>query len=123
MSTSSVATTALILSFKSLMSATRVRYTQSFTYPHRKKSQGVISGDLAGQEMGPARPIYQFGKCWLKDTRTIKLQCFSAPSSWKNTAGCSYYYYYYYYYLFTAIGFAPGGSGPYTTQLQQKNIQ
>jgi hypothetical protein len=28
-------------------------------------------------------------------------------------------YYYYYYYLFTAIGFAPGGSGPYTTQLQQ----
>jgi hypothetical protein len=31
--------------------------------------------------------------------------------------------YYYYYYLFTAIGFAPGGSGPYTTQLQQKNIQ
>jgi hypothetical protein len=28
--------------------------------------------------------------------------------------------YYYYYYLFTAIGFAPGGSGPYTTQLQQK---
>jgi hypothetical protein len=26
----------------------------------------------------------------------------------------------YYYYLFTAIGFAPGGSGPYTTQLQQK---
>jgi hypothetical protein len=32
-------------------------------------------------------------------------------------------HYYYYYYLFTAIGFAPGGSGPYTTQLQQKNIQ
>jgi hypothetical protein len=27
---------------------------------------------------------------------------------------------YYYYYLFTAIGFAHGGSGPYTTQLQQK---
>jgi hypothetical protein len=27
---------------------------------------------------------------------------------------------YYYYYLFTAIGFEPGGSGPYTTQLQQK---
>jgi hypothetical protein len=25
----------------------------------------------------------------------------------------------YYYYLFTAIGFAPGDSGPYTTQLQQ----
>jgi hypothetical protein len=28
------------------------------------------------------------------------------------------FFYYYYYYLFTAIGFAPGGSGPYTTQLQ-----
>jgi hypothetical protein len=27
---------------------------------------------------------------------------------------------YYYYYLFSAIGFVPGGSGPYTTQLQQK---
>jgi hypothetical protein len=25
----------------------------------------------------------------------------------------------FYYYLFIAIGFAPGGSGPYTTQLQQ----
>jgi hypothetical protein len=36
-------------------------------------------------------------------------------------AACSMYGrdYYYYYYLFTAIGFAPGGSGPYTTQLQQ----
>jgi hypothetical protein len=31
--------------------------------------------------------------------------------------------FYYYYYLFSAIGFAPGGSGPYTTQLQQKNLQ
>jgi hypothetical protein len=81
MSTSTVATAALILSFKSLMSATGVRYTQSFTYPHRKKSQGVISGDLAGQEMGPARQIYRFGKCWLRDARTIKLQCGGSETS------------------------------------------
>jgi hypothetical protein len=37
---------------------------------------------------------------------------------------CLYVYlwrtFYYYYYLFTVIGFAPGGNGPYTTQLQQK---
>jgi hypothetical protein len=38
----------------------------------------------------------------------------------KKSINMYYYYYYYYYYLFTAIVFAPGGSGPYTTQLQQK---
>jgi hypothetical protein len=42
----------------------------------------VIFGDLAGQEMGPARPIHRFGKCWLRDARTIKLQCGGA------IAGC-----------------------------------
>jgi hypothetical protein len=26
------------------------------TYPHRKKSQGMTSGDWAGQEVGPVRP-------------------------------------------------------------------
>ena len=36
--------------------------TRSFTYPHKKKSQGVMSRDLGGQEfsaksLGPLRPI------------------------------------------------------------------
>jgi hypothetical protein len=39
--------------------------TQLFTYPHKKKSQDVISGDLAGHEVGPARPLWQmlFRRC------------------------------------------------------------
>jgi hypothetical protein len=39
----------------------------------RKKLQDVKSGDLAGQVMGPARPIHRHGKCWLRDARTIKV--------------------------------------------------
>jgi hypothetical protein len=36
--------------------------TRSLTYSHKKKSQGVMSGDLGGQECsakswGPVRPI------------------------------------------------------------------
>jgi hypothetical protein len=48
--------------------------------------------------------------------RPITIFLISVNSS---LCGINFYYYYYYYYLFTAIGFAPGGSSPYTTQLQQ----
>ncbi len=43
---------SLILSFKSSRVRGRCRKTLSFRYPHRKKSQGLKSGDLAGHQMG-----------------------------------------------------------------------
>jgi hypothetical protein len=43
---------AAVLSFKLLMSATEVQYTQSFTYTHGKEITGF---DQVGQDMGPAR--------------------------------------------------------------------
>jgi hypothetical protein len=36
------------------------------TWPHRKKSKGVRSGDLAGQFLGPSRPIQRLGYSWFK---------------------------------------------------------
>lgn len=90
--TKSMSTAALVVwiqFLKSLRSATGVWYTQSFTYPHRKKSQGVISNELAGQEMGPTCPLHWFQRCRLIDARTSKVQCSGAPSYWKNTACCS----------------------------------
>jgi len=63
-------------------------YTLSFTYPQREKSQMVRSGDLGGHLQNtwsfcPARPIHLFGKCSLRNARTARCQCGSAPSSWK----------------------------------------
>jgi hypothetical protein len=35
-----------------LGSGTQVAYTQSLTYPHKKKFRGVTSGEREGQEIG-----------------------------------------------------------------------
>ncbi|PNF24932.1 hypothetical protein B7P43_G09558, partial [Cryptotermes secundus] len=40
----------------------------------RKKSSGVMSGDLGGQEIGPPRSIHLPGKCLSKTSRTMVLQ-------------------------------------------------
>jgi hypothetical protein len=79
-----VAIAAAILPFTSLMPATEVRDTQCSTYPLRKETKDVISGDLAGQERRSSRPVHRIGQCWLRDARTV--QCGGAPSCWKNTA-------------------------------------
>jgi hypothetical protein len=63
MAMSTAAIAASILFFKLLMLATTVGYTHSLTYTYRKKSQGATSGDMASQEMAPAWPVHQFGKC------------------------------------------------------------
>jgi hypothetical protein len=79
MSTSIVETAVGILFFKELMPATRVSYSQTFTYNHRKSTQDVTSGDQADQAMAPA---CRSGKCW------FKLHCGGAPSCWQDTARC-----------------------------------
>ena len=48
----------LVLSLRSFMEATGVPYTFSFKWPHRKKSQGVESGERGGHSTyPPSNPI------------------------------------------------------------------
>jgi hypothetical protein len=51
-----------VLSFESLILATRVQKVLSLIFPHRKKSQCVICGDRAGQGMGTQQTIHRFEK-------------------------------------------------------------
>jgi len=55
-----VAKASVILPFKSVISGTGVENTLSLTYPHKKKSRGLISGDHGGQGVGPSLPIHLF---------------------------------------------------------------
>ncbi|KAJ8885180.1 hypothetical protein PR048_011376 [Dryococelus australis] len=56
----------VILVFRS--SSTGVRYTWSLTYPHRKKSKGVLSADLLeGQAVSPSLQIQLCGECLVPD--------------------------------------------------------
>ena len=55
----------------------------SLTYPHKKKSRGVISGDRGGQGVGPSLPVYLFRNVASKNRRTYEPQCGGAPSCWK----------------------------------------
>ena len=61
MSSVIVAKASVILAFKFVISGTGVENTLSLTYPHKKKSRGVISGDHGGQGVGPSLPIHLFG--------------------------------------------------------------
>ena len=61
MSSVIVAKASVILAFKFVMSGTGVENTLSLTYPHKKKSRGVISGDRGGQGVGLSLPIHLFG--------------------------------------------------------------
>ena len=61
MSSVIVAKASVILVFKCVISGTGVENTVSLTYPHKKKSRVVISGDRGGQGVGPSLPIHLFG--------------------------------------------------------------
>ena len=56
-----VAKASVILVFKFVISGTGVENTLSLTYPYKKKSRGVISGDRGSQGVGPSLPIHLFG--------------------------------------------------------------
>jgi len=49
------------------------------TYPNKKKSRGVPSGDRGGQGVGPSLPIHLFGNVASKNRRTSEPQCGGAP--------------------------------------------
>jgi len=51
---------SVIVAFKFVISGTGVENTLSLTYPHKKKSTWVISGDRGGQGVGPSLPIHVF---------------------------------------------------------------
>jgi len=61
MSSVIVAKASVILAFKFVISGTGIENTLSLTYPHKKKSKGVISGDHGGQSVRPSLPVHQFG--------------------------------------------------------------
>ena len=61
MSSVIVAEVSVILAFKFVIFGTGVKNTLSLTYPHKKKSNGVISGDRGGQGVGPSFPIHLIG--------------------------------------------------------------
>jgi len=63
-----VANVSVILAFKFVISGTGVENTLSLTYPHKKKSRGVISGDRCGQGVGPSLPIHPYGNVASKKT-------------------------------------------------------
>jgi len=83
MSSVIVAKASVILAFKFVISRTGVENILSLTYPHKKKSRGVISGDRGGQGVGPSLPIHLFGNVVSKNRRKSELQCGGAPSCWK----------------------------------------
>jgi len=61
MSSVIVAKASVVLAFKFLISGTGVENTLSLTYPNKKNSRGVISGDRGGQGVGPSLPTHLFG--------------------------------------------------------------
>jgi hypothetical protein len=61
MSSVIVAKAFVIFVFKFVTSGTGVENTLSLTYPHKKKSRGVILDDRGGQGVGSPLPIHLFG--------------------------------------------------------------
>jgi len=61
MSSVIVAKASVILAFKFVIFGTGVKNTLSLTYPHKKKTRGVISGDRGDQGVGPSLPNHLFG--------------------------------------------------------------
>jgi len=61
MSSVIVTKASVILAFKFVISGTGVDNTLSLTYPHKKKSRRVKSGDRGGQGVGPSLPVHLVG--------------------------------------------------------------
>jgi hypothetical protein len=74
MSSVIVAKASVILAFKFVISGTGVENTLSLTYPHKKKSREVISGDHGGQRVGLSLPIHLFGNVASKNQMLQMLQ-------------------------------------------------
>ncbi|GBO24163.1 hypothetical protein AVEN_82723-1 [Araneus ventricosus] len=70
------------LSTPSICVVTTSRYTSSLRWPHRKKSNGVRSGERGGHRTGPPRPIQRPGYSVSNQPRTGAQKCAGAPSCW-----------------------------------------
>ena len=76
-------TASMIRCLKSATSRTFLLYTTSLINPHAKKSNGVKSGDLGGQAVGPEARLMRtlfschFRACATYDT-TVTLQCWQS---------------------------------------------
>ena len=74
MSPVTVAKVSVILAFVFIISGTGVENTLSLTYPYKKKSRGVISGDRGGRGVGPSLPTHLFGNVASKNQMLQMLQ-------------------------------------------------
>ena len=54
-----------------------------FTYPHKKKSRGLMPGVRGGHAYGPPLPIKHPSNLLLRNAHTWSPQCGGAPSNWK----------------------------------------
>ena len=57
--------------------------TSIFTYPHKKTSRGLMSGDRGGQAAGPPLQIQHSRNLSLRNAQTWSPQSGGAPSNWK----------------------------------------
>jgi len=80
MSSVIVAKASVILAFKFVISGTGVENPLFLTYPHKKKSRGVIFGYHGGQGVGPSLPLHLFVNVASKNRRTSEPQCGGSPS-------------------------------------------
>ena len=65
---------SVILAFKFVISGTGIQNTLSLTYPYKKISRGVISGDRGGQGVGSSLPVHLFGNIASKNQMLQILQ-------------------------------------------------
>jgi hypothetical protein len=78
-----IATASLIRVFRCWRSLVLTWKTKFFTQPHKKKSNGVNSGDLGGQAIGPPLPIHLPAISLSRWFLTWWQKCGGAPSSWR----------------------------------------
>ena len=83
-------TAAMIRAFRSARS--RATNTRSLTYPQRKKSQGVRSGDLGAHSIScwsfpDTRPIQRPGNAVFRYWRTSQWKWARLPSCWNMNVG------------------------------------
>ena len=75
-------TASMIRCLKSARSQTFLLYAASLIKSHAKKSNGVKSGDLGGQAVGPPLPTQRPGKVASRNVVTSLWKWGRAPSCW-----------------------------------------
>ena len=79
-----ILTSCVMTRLSCLMCCEFFSYTLDLTYPHRKKSSGVRSGERAGHGEDVFRLMTRSPKCCVSHSRLMFAVCAVAPSSWNH---------------------------------------